>query len=220
MQFKLLSVLATALTVQSAYAMSSTQQGQALSQSEQSQRAHQLDQLAQDIQAQQVAELQQLDIGAPSLNASAITSTLNNISNVFATTGTAVSNITAVTLAQQFPAIVSSLSALAGSLVTNVGSLVTTPVTSTFNQTDQLSIYNAFSNLTQANTQLINTFIGPNGIVSNSLLRGPIGVVLNLIERVVVNLAGAVIARIPAYAQQAQSQLSSIHGSLALTVKI
>ncbi|EHK23359.1 uncharacterized protein TRIVIDRAFT_199739 [Trichoderma virens Gv29-8] len=220
MQFKLLSVLATALTVQSAYAMSSTQQGQAQQQSEQSQQVHQLEQLAHEIHVHQMTELHQLDIGLPALNASAITATLNSVSNVFATTGTAISNITAVTLAQQLPNIISSISALAGNLVTNVASIITTPVTSTFSDGDQLSIYNAFATLTTANTQLINAFVGPNGLVSNSLLRGPIGVVLNLIERTVVNLAGAIIARIPAYAQQAQTQLSQIHSSLALTISV
>lgn len=43
--------------------------------------------------------------------------------------------------------IVNSLSTLAGSLVTNIASLITTPVTSTFNQTDQLDVYNAFANV-------------------------------------------------------------------------
>jgi hypothetical protein len=43
--------------------------------------------------------------------------------------------------------IVNTLSTLAGSLVTNAGNLVTTPVTSTFNQTDQLNIYNTFINV-------------------------------------------------------------------------
>ncbi|KAL7951294.1 hypothetical protein V8C42DRAFT_339266 [Trichoderma barbatum] len=218
MQFKILSILATALTVQTAYAISSTQQGQSQQQSEQSKQIHQLEQLAHEIHTQQMTELHQLDIGLPALNATGITATLNSVANVFATTGNAISNITAVTLAQQLPNIISSISALAGNLVTNVASIITTPVTSTFGQADQLSIYNAFATLTAANTQLINAFVGPNGLVANSLLRGPIGVVLNLIERTVVNLAGAVIARIPAYAQQAQSQLSSIHASLSLTI--
>ncbi|KAL7905616.1 hypothetical protein GGI35DRAFT_483339 [Trichoderma velutinum] len=218
MQFKLISILATALTVQSAYAMSATQQGQAMEQSEQSKHVHQLEQLAHEIHVQQMTELHQLDIGLPALNASGITTTLNSVANVFATTGTAISNITAVTLAQQLPNIISSISALAGNLVTNVASIITTPVVSTFSQGDQLSIFNAFNTLVQANTQLINAFVGPNGLVANSLLRGPIGVVLNLIERTVVNLAGAIIARIPAYGTQAQGLLSQIHGSLALTI--
>ncbi|KAL7790074.1 hypothetical protein V8C43DRAFT_323147 [Trichoderma afarasin] len=220
MQFKLISILATALTVQSAYAMSATQQGQAMEQSEQSKQVHQLEELAHHIHVQQMTELNQLDIALPQLNASAITSTLNSVANVFATTGNAISNITAVTLAQQLPNIINSISALAGNLVTNTASIITTPVTSTLSQADQLSIYNAFNTLVQANTNLINSFVGPNGIVANSLLRGPIGVVLNLIERTVVNLAGAIIARIPAYANQAQTLLSQIHGSLALTISV
>ncbi|KAK4068357.1 uncharacterized protein Triagg1_7296 [Trichoderma aggressivum f. europaeum] len=220
MQFKLISILATALTVQSAYAMSATQKGQAMEQSEQSKNVHQLEQLAHEIHVKQLAELHQLDIALPQLNASSITSTLNSVANVFATTGNAISNVTAVTLAQQLPNIINSISALAGNLVTNVASIITTPVTSTFGQADQLSIYNAFATLTKANTDLINAFVGPNGLVSNSLLRGPIGVVLNLIERTVVNLAGAIIARIPAYANQAQTLLSQIHGSLALTISV
>lgn len=219
MQFKLLSVFAAALTVQSAYGMSTTQQGQAVQRSEQSQQVHQLEQLAQDIQTQQAAEIQQLDIGAPQINATALTSTLNSVSDALAVTGNSVSNITANTLAQQFPTIVNSLSTLAGALVTNIGGVITTPVTSTFNQADQLNVYNAFVNMTQANDQLIKTFLGPSGIVTNSLLRQPIGIVLNLIERSIVNLAGATIARIPAYAQQAQTQLSTIHADLALTIK-
>ncbi|KAL6877369.1 hypothetical protein HDV57DRAFT_501198 [Trichoderma longibrachiatum] len=219
MQFKLLSVFAAALTVQSAYGMSTTQQGQAVQRSEQSQQVHQLEQLAQDIQTQQAAEIQQLDIGAPQINATALTSTLNSVSDALAVTGNSVSNITANTLAQQFPTIVNSLSTLAGALVTNIGGVITTPVTSTFNQADQLNVYNAFVNMTQANDQLIKTFLGPSGIVTNSLLRQPIGIVLNLIERSIVNLAGATIARIPAYAQQAQNQLSTIHADLALTIK-
>ncbi|RFU74859.1 hypothetical protein TARUN_7389 [Trichoderma arundinaceum] len=225
MQFKVISILAAALTVQStAYAMSSTQQGQAQKQSEQSEQSmqsmqiHQLEDLAQHIQSQQIAQLHQLDIGLPAINASAITTTLNSVANVFATTGAAISNITAVTLAQQLPNIIASISALAGNLITSVSSIITTPVTSTFSLVDQQSIYNALVTLTQANTQLINAFVGPNGLVANSLLRGPIGVVLNLLERTVVNLAGAIIARIPAFAQQAQSQLGSIHASLSLTV--
>ncbi|KAL6815920.1 hypothetical protein GGI42DRAFT_312620 [Trichoderma sp. SZMC 28013] len=223
MQFKLISILATALTVQSAYAMSATQQGKAIEQSEQSEQSeqvHQLDQLAHQIHMKQMAELHQLDIALPQLNASAITSTLNSVANVFATTGNAISNITAVTLAQQLPNIINSISALAGNLVTNTASIITTPVTSTLSQADQLSIFNAFSTLVQSNTGLINAFVGPNGLLSGSLLRGPIGVVLNLIERTVVNLAGAIIARIPAYANQAQTLLSQIHGSLALTINI
>ncbi|KAL7958357.1 hypothetical protein V8C34DRAFT_283125 [Trichoderma compactum] len=220
MQFKLISILATALTVQSAYAMSATQQGKAVEQSEQSKQAHQLDQLAHQIHMKQMTELHQLDIALPALNATGITSTLNSVANVFATTGNAISNITAVTLAQQLPNIINSISALAGNLVTNTASIITTPVTSTFSQADQLSIFNAFSTLTKANTDLINAFVGPNGIVSNSLLRGPIGVVLNLIERTVVNLAGAIIARIPAYANQAQGLLSQIHVSLSLTIRV
>ncbi|KAL7797421.1 hypothetical protein V8C37DRAFT_400018 [Trichoderma ceciliae] len=219
MQFKVLSLLAAVLTVQStAYAISSTQQGKSQQQSEQSQQIHQLEQLAQEIQTQQSAELRQLDIGLPTLNASGITDALNSVSNVFATTGSAISNITAVTLAQQLPNVIASISSLAGNLITNVAGIITTPVTSTFNQADQASIFNAFATLTQSNTQLINAFVGPNGLVANSLLRGPIGIVLNLIERTVVNLAGAIIARIPAYANQAQSQLSQIHASLALTI--
>lgn len=106
MQFKLISLLATAMTVQSAYAMSSTQQGQAKEQGEQSMQSmqvHQLEMLAQDIQMQQMKELRQLDFGLPTINASALTSTLNNISDVFVTTGLAISNITAVTLVQQLP---------------------------------------------------------------------------------------------------------------------
>lgn len=103
MQFKLLSVFAAALTVQSAYGMSTTQQGQAVQRSEQSQQVHQLEQLAQDIQTQQAAEIQQLDIGAPQINATALTSTLNSVSDALAVTGNSVSNITANTLAQQFP---------------------------------------------------------------------------------------------------------------------
>ncbi|KAL6813839.1 hypothetical protein J3E69DRAFT_371083 [Trichoderma sp. SZMC 28015] len=220
MQFKLISILATALTVQSAYAMSATQQGQAMEQSEQSKQVHQLEELAHHIHAQQMTELHQLDIALPQLNASAITSTLNSVANVFATTGNAISNITAVTLAQQLPNIINSISALAGNLVTNTASIITTPVTSTLSQADQLSIYNAFNTLVQANTNLINSFVGPNGLLANSLLRGPIGVVLNLIERTVVNLAGAIIARIPAYANQAQSLLSQVHASLALTISV
>ncbi|KAM0254500.1 hypothetical protein ACHAQJ_006719 [Trichoderma viride] len=218
MQFKVLSVLATALSVQTAYAMSSTQQGQAKEQSEQSMQIHQLQQLAQEIHTKQSAEAGILDLGLPTLNASAITGTLNSVATVFSTTGSAISNITAVTLAQQLPNIISSISALAGNLVSSVGSIITTPVISTYNIADQDSIYNALSNLTSANTQLINAFVGPNGLVANSLLRGPIGVVLNLVERTVVNLAGAIIARIPAYANQAQTQLSSLHASLALTI--
>ncbi|KAK4074053.1 hypothetical protein Trihar35433_3527 [Trichoderma harzianum] len=220
MQFKLISILATALTVQSAYAMSATQQGQAMEQSEQSKQVHQLEELAHHIHQKQMTELHQLDIDLPQLNASGITSTLNSVANVFATTGNAISNITSVTLAQQLPNIINSISGLAGNLVTNVASIITTPVTSTFSQADQLAIYNAFNTLVQANTQLINSFVGPNGLLSGSLLRGPIGVVLNLIERTVVNLAGAIIARIPAYANQAQSLLSQIHGSLALTISV
>ncbi|EGR48922.1 uncharacterized protein TRIREDRAFT_106879 [Trichoderma reesei QM6a] len=219
MQFKLLSVFAAALTVQSAYGMSSSQQGKAIQQSEQSQQVHQLEQLAQDIQTQQAAEIHQLDIGGAGLNATAVTATLNSVSDALAVAGNSVSNITSTTLAQQFPNIVNTLSTLAGSLVTNAGNLVTTPVTSTFNQTDQLNIYNTFINLTKANDQFIKTFLGPTGIVSNSLLRGPIGIVLNLIERTIVNLAGATIARIPAYADQAQAQLSNIHADLALTIR-
>ncbi|KAK0764715.1 hypothetical protein N5P37_002181 [Trichoderma harzianum] len=223
MQFKLISILATALTVQSAYAMSATQQGQAMEQSEQSKQVHQLEELAHHIHQKQMTELHQLDIALPELNATGITSTLNSVANVFATTGNAISNITSVTLAQQLP--ISSPrkgvnNALAGNLVTNVASIITTPVTSTFSQADQLSIYNAFATLTKANTNLINAFVGPNGLVANSLLRGPIGVVLNLIERTVVNLAGAIIARIPAYANQAQALLSQIHASLALTISV
>lgn len=220
MQFKLISILATALTVQSAYAMSATQQGKAMEQSEQSEQVHQLEQLAHHIHVTQMTELHQLNIALPALNASAITITLNSVANVFQTTGNAISNITATTLAQQLPNIINSISALAGNLVTNTASIITTPVTSTFSQVDQLSIYNAFAALTKANTNLINAFLGPNGLVANSLLRGPIGVVLNLIERTVVNLAGAIIARIPAYANQAQTQLSQIHASLSLTISI
>ncbi|QYS96287.1 hypothetical protein H0G86_003543 [Trichoderma simmonsii] len=220
MQFKLISILATALTVQSAYAMSATQQGQAMEQSEQSKQVHQLEELAHHIHQKQMTELHQLDIDLPQLNASGITSTLNSVANVFATTGNAISNITAVTLAQQLPNIINSISALAGNLVTNSASIITTPVTSTFSQADQLAIYNAFNTLVQANTQLINSFVGPNGLLSGSLLRGPISVVLNLIERTVVNLAGAILARIPAYANQAQALLSQVHASLALTINV
>ncbi|KAL6692808.1 hypothetical protein J3F84DRAFT_351304 [Trichoderma pleuroticola] len=220
MQFKLISILATALTVQSAYAMSATQQGKAMEQSEQSEQVHQLEQLAHHIHAKQMTELHQLDIALPQLDASGITSTLNSVANVFATTGNAISNITAVTLAQQLPNVISSISALAGNLVTNTASIISTPVTSTFSQVDQLSIYNACATLTDVNTRLINAFVGPNGLVANSLLRGPIGVVLNLIERTVVTLAGAIIARIPAYASQAQTQLTQIHASLALTISV
>ncbi|KAH0529719.1 hypothetical protein TsFJ059_004428 [Trichoderma semiorbis] len=220
MQFKLISILATALTVQSAYAMSATQQGQAMEQSEQSKQVHQLEELAHHIHQKQMTELHQLDIALPQLNASSITSTLNSVANVFATTGNAISNITAVTLVQQLPNVINSISALAGNLVTNTASIITTPVTSTLSQADQLSIFNAFNTLVQANTKLINSFVGPNGLVANSLLRGPIGVVLNLIERTVVNLAGAIIARIPAYANQAQGLLSQIHVSLSLTISV
>ncbi|KKO96726.1 hypothetical protein THAR02_11173 [Trichoderma harzianum] len=220
MQFKLISILATALTVQSAYAMSATQQGKAMEQSEQSKQVHELEQLAHHIHEKQMTELHQLDIALPELNATAITSTLNSVANVFATTGNAISNITAVTIAQQLPNIINSISALAGNLVTNTASIITTPVTSTFSQVDQLSIYNSFNILVQANTKLINSFLGPNGLVSNSLFRGPIAVVLNLIERTVVNLAGAIIARIPAYANQAQGLLAQIHLSLSLTISV
>lgn len=147
MQFKLISILATALTVQSAYAMSATQQGQAMEQSEQSKQVHQLEELAHHIHQKQMTELHQLDIALPELNATGITSTLNSVANVFATTGNAISNITSVTLAQQLPNIINSISALAGNLVTNVASIITTPVTSTFSQANQLSIYNAFATI-------------------------------------------------------------------------
>ncbi|KAL7932515.1 hypothetical protein V8C35DRAFT_76865 [Trichoderma chlorosporum] len=220
MQFKLMSVLATALSVQTAYAMSSTQQGQAQQQSEQSQQIHQLEQLAHQIHVQQMTELHQLDIGLPALNASGIAATLNNLTGVFQTAGDAISNITATTLAQQLPSVISSISGLAGNLISNSASIITTPSTITLSQPDQLSLLNGLSALANANTNLINAFVGPNGLVSNSLLRGPIGVVLNLIERTVVNLAGAIIARVPAYATQAQALLSQIHGSLALTVNV
>ncbi|KAL5082904.1 hypothetical protein Trisim1_002713 [Trichoderma cf. simile WF8] len=220
MQFKLISILATALTVQSAYAMSATQQGQAMEQSEQSKQVHQLEELAHHIHVQQMTELHQLDIGLLGLNATSITSTLDSVANVFTTTGNAISNITSVTLAQQLPNIISSLNALAGNLVTNTGSIITTPVISTFSQADQLAIYNAFNTLVQANTQLINSFVGPNGLLTFSVLRGPVNVILNLIERTVVNLAGAIIARIPAYAGPAQSLLGQIHASLALTISV
>ncbi|KAJ4862112.1 hypothetical protein T069G_03066 [Trichoderma breve] len=220
MQFKLISILATALTVQSAYAMSATQQGQAMEQSEQSKQVHQLEELAHHIHVQQMTELHQLDIGLLGLNATSITSTLNSVANVFTTTGNAISNITSVTLAQQLPNIISSLNALAGNLVTNTGSIITTPVTYTFSQADQLAIYNAFNTLVQANTQLINSFVGPNGLLTLSSLRGPVNVILNLIERTVLNLAGAIIARIPAHAGQAQSLLGQIHASLALTINV
>ncbi|PTB62373.1 hypothetical protein BBK36DRAFT_1185142 [Trichoderma citrinoviride] len=217
MQFKLLSIFAAALTVQ---AMSSTQQGQAMQQSEQSQQVHQLEQLTHDIVAQHVAEFRELDIGGAGLNATAVTSTLNSVSDAIAITGNIVSNISSTTIAQQFPALVNGLSALAGNVVTNSGNIVTTPVTSTFNQTDQQSVYTAFANLAQVNDQFVRSLIGPTGVVSSSLLRGPIAVVLNLIERSIVNLAGATIARIPAYAQQAQGQLNTIHADLALTAKV
>ncbi|KAF3059096.1 hypothetical protein CFAM422_011651 [Trichoderma lentiforme] len=223
MQFKLISILATALTVQSAYAMSATQQGQAMEQSEQSEQSkqvHQLEELAHHIHVQQMTELHQLDISLLAPNATSITSTLNSVANVFTTTGNAISNITSVTLAQQLPNIISSLNALAANLVTNTGSIITTPVTYTFNQADQLAIYNAFNTVVQANTQLINSFVGPNGLLTLSSLRGPVNVILNLIERTVVTLAGAIIARIPAYAGPAQNLLNQIHASLALTINV
>jgi hypothetical protein len=106
MQVKILSLFAAALTVQSAYAISSTQQGQALQQSEQSEQSkqiHQLQQIAQDFQTKQATEAGILDFGLPTLNATGITSTLNSVANVFATTGNAISNITSATLAQQLP---------------------------------------------------------------------------------------------------------------------
>ncbi|PON22047.1 hypothetical protein TGAM01_v209117 [Trichoderma gamsii] len=218
MHFK--TLFAAALTASSVFAMSSTQQGQ-IKQNEksvQSEQIQQLENLAHTIQSQQ----QQMDgillVGAPTLNASAITSTLGSISAVFQTTGNAISNITATTLAQQLPAVITAISSLAGNIVTNAGSIITTPVIGVFSLADQQAIFDAFTQLVNSNTALINAFLGPNGLVSNSLLRGPIGVVLNLIERTVVNLAGALIARIPAFAQQAQTLLSQLHGSLALTI--
>ncbi|PTB44618.1 uncharacterized protein TrAFT101_003167 [Trichoderma asperellum] len=224
MQFKAL-FLAAVLTAQSAYAMASTQQGQIQQneknmQSEQSTQIHQLEELAHTIHTQQMAQDGILLVGAPTLNASVITSTLNSVSNLFSTTGTAISAITATTLVQQLPNIITSLSSLSGTFVTNVGSIITTPVIGVFSLADQRAIFAAFTQLVSANTQLINAFLGPNGIVSNSLLRGPIAVVLNLVERTVVNLAGAIIARIPAFAQQSQTLLSSIHASLALTLSV
>lgn len=103
MQFK--ALFAAALTAQSAFAMSSTQQGQ-IKQNEksvQSEQIHQLENLAQTIHAQQ----QQMDgiilPGAPTINASVITGTLSSIATVFSTTGNAIANITSNTLAQQLP---------------------------------------------------------------------------------------------------------------------
>lgn len=107
MQFKAL-FLAAVLTAQSAYAMASTQQGQIQQneknmQSEQSTQIHQLEELAHTIHTQQMAQDGILLVGAPTLNASVITSTLNSVSNLFSTTGTAISAITATTLVQQLP---------------------------------------------------------------------------------------------------------------------
>lgn len=98
MQFK--TLFAAALTAQSVYAISSTQQAQ---KAEQSMQIHQLQDLANTIHTQQIAADGILLLGAPTLNASVITTTLNSIANVFSTTGTAISNITATTLAQQLP---------------------------------------------------------------------------------------------------------------------
>ncbi|KAL6898879.1 hypothetical protein GGI43DRAFT_71098 [Trichoderma evansii] len=213
MQFK--TLFAAALTAQSVYAISSTQQAQ---KAEQSMQIHQLQDLANTIHTQQMAADGILTLGAPTLNASTITTTLNSVANLLSTTGTAISNITATTFVQQLPNVITSISALASNLVTNAGSIITTPVIGVYSLPDQQSIFTALSQLVDANTQLINAFVGPNGLVTNTLLRGPIGVVLNLIERTVVNLAGAIIARIPAYAQQSQGLLSNLHASLALTI--
>lgn len=107
MQFKTL-FFAAALTAQSVFAMSSTQQGQVKQneknvQSEQSAQVQQLENLAHTIQSQRAQMDGILTLGAPTVNASVITGTLNSINNVFATTGVAISNITAATLTQQLP---------------------------------------------------------------------------------------------------------------------
>lgn len=103
MQFK--ALFAAALTAQSVFAMSSTQQGQ-IKQNEksvQSEQIQQLENLAHTIQAQQQQNDGPVVIGAPTLNASVITGTLANISTVFSTTSNAIANITSDTLAQQLP---------------------------------------------------------------------------------------------------------------------
>ncbi|KAM0456788.1 hypothetical protein ACHAPV_007079 [Trichoderma viride] len=222
MQFKTL-FFAAALTAQSVFAMSSTQQGQVKQnekdvQSEQSAQIHQLEALAHTFQSQRSQMDGILTLGAPILNASTIVGAITGLDTVLNTTTTAVANITAATLIQQLPTIITSLTNLTSYIVTNVGTIVSTPVIGVYSPVDQAAIFTALAQLTDANTAFINAFVGPNGLVNNSLLRGPIGVILNLIERTVVDLAGALIARIPAFAQQAQALLAQLHASLALTI--
>ncbi|KAM0474500.1 hypothetical protein ACHAPX_007444 [Trichoderma viride] len=214
------TLFAAALTASSAFAMSSTQQGQIKQndKSVQSEQIHQIENLAHTILSQQQQMDGILNLGAPALNATAITGTLGNLSNVFNTATTAISNITATTLAQQLPILINAISGLASSIVTNAGSIITTPVIGVYNPVDQANIITSLSLFVDANTALINALVGNNGLLSNSLFRGPIGVVLNLIERTVVNLAAAIVARVPAFAQQAQTLLSQLHASLALTI--
>jgi hypothetical protein len=99
------TLFAAALTASSAFAMSSTQQGQIKQndKSVQSEQIHQIENLAHTILSQQQQMDGILNLGAPALNATAITGTLGNLSNVFNTATTAISNITATTLAQQLP---------------------------------------------------------------------------------------------------------------------
>lgn len=107
MQFKTL-FFAAALTAQSVFAMSSTQQGQVKQnekdvQSEQSAQIHQLEALAHTFQSQRSQMDGILTLGAPILNASTIVGAITGLDTVLNTTTTAVANITAATLIQQLP---------------------------------------------------------------------------------------------------------------------
>ncbi|KAL7923287.1 hypothetical protein ACQKWADRAFT_312386 [Trichoderma austrokoningii] len=218
MQFK--ALFAAVLSAQSVFAMSSTQQGQ-IKQNDKSiqmEQIHQLEDLAQTIQAQRQQMAGILTPGAPLINASTIATELGGLATVLSTAAAAVSNITAATLVQQFPLVLTTISGLANTTVVNAGNIITTPVIGIYNVSDQAAIFDAFTLCVDANTALINTFVGPNGIVTNSILRGVVGTNLNLLERTIVDLAGAVIARIPAFAQQAQSLVSQLHASLGLTI--
>ncbi|KAK1248243.1 hypothetical protein MKX08_006463 [Trichoderma sp. CBMAI-0020] len=219
MQFKTL-FFAAALTAQSVFAMSSSQQGQ-IKQNEkdvQSAQIHQLEDLAHTFQAQQSQMNGMLTIGAPPLNASAIVISTNAVSAILTAGAIVANNATPATLYQVLPVIINSLTNITNSVVSNAGPIITTPNIGNYGPVDQAAILTALDVLTDANTAFINAYVGPNGLVNNSLARGPIGVVLNLIERNIVNLAGALIARTPAFTQEAQTLLSQLHSSLALTI--
>ncbi|EHK43789.1 hypothetical protein TRIATDRAFT_86883 [Trichoderma atroviride IMI 206040] len=221
MQFKTL-FFAAALMAQSAFAMSSTQQGQVKPneknvQSEQSAQIHQLENLAHTMQSQR-AQDSILLIGAPPLNASTIVTTIAAINAALGTTDALISAVTNATIVQNLPNIINNLGNLTNTIVADVSPIVSSPVIGVYSPIDQAAMITALSQLVDTNTDLINDFIGPLGLFSNSLYRGPIGVVLNLIERSIVDLAGAVVARVPAFAEEARPLLSNLHFSLAQTI--